>query len=459
MRVLLVLPPSQSIIKDVLGVTGLPLNLAYLASHIRDHDVKIVDSLALGYTMNDLESELRSFEPDVVGITATTPTIYDAYNAAKISKQANPNCRTIIGGPHVTFMARETLRKCPYIDIVVRGEGEKTIIDILRAKDSYELSGVRGISYMDDGRIIETPNRELIENLDAMPFPAYDLLPMDKYELNGHRLGMIMSSRGCPYDCIFCSSSSLCGKKWRARSPENVVEELKYINDSYKVKEIEFLDDNFVLSNKRASRICDLIIEEGLDISWSCSSHINAITQKLAEKLKRAGCHSIYVGIESGSQAILDILGKDMKLDHARRAMDTIKKANLNSVATFMIGLPGETVDTVRSTIKFAKKLNPTFAQFTLCTPYPGTKLYEYVVKNNLLITRDWSKYTTLEPVMKIRGLAEKQLKSLMYKAYISFYLRPNVFIREIRNRRGHVLRGVLKTIMSYVKDKVTNEV
>ena len=436
---MLIQPPFKSAIREILGTAGLPLGLAYLASVLKDHEIKIVDSLALNYGMNDIEREIKNFDPAVVGITATTPMIYGAYKTASMAKENG--CKVILGGPHATFMANEILEECPYIDIVVRGEGEKTIKELMNGGN---LKNIRGTTFRKNGKIIKNENRPFIQDLDSIPFPAYHLLPMDKYEADGQRFGMILTSRGCPFNCNFCSSSKICGKKWRSRSPSNVIQELQILRDEYGTKEIEFMDDTFTLDNKRADEICDRIIEEKMDISWTCSSRVNTITKKLASKLKKAGCHTIYLGIESGSQRILDKLGKAITIQQAKNAVKIVKEAGLNALGSFIIGIPGETIDMIKKTIKFAKKLRLDFAQFTLCTPYPGTKLFEMAKKNGLFSTKDWSKYTTLDPVMKIGELTQKQLKNLLYRAYMSFYLRPSFLFKQLRERRAFLFKKVL---------------
>jgi len=457
MRVMLVQPNSASIVKSVLGTTGPPLGLAYLASVLRDeHEVRIIDGLTLNYSADDLKRELKRYEPDVVGITATTPAIYDAYEVAELAKEFNPDIKTVIGGPHVTFTAKETLRECNALDVVVRNEGELTIKELI---DCFEknapLKNVRGITFRQNGEIKETESRPFIRNLDEIPFPAYDLLPMDKYRIENQRYGTIMTSRGCPFKCIFCASSMLFGKIWRARSAENVLEELRILYE-FGIKEVEFMDDTFTLSMKRAERICDLLIKErkagGIEISWSCSTHANTINRNLAEKMKKAGCHDIYIGAESGSQDVLDFIGKGTTLERVVKAVETVKKAGLNVLASFIIGFPGETVRMIKNTIKFAKKLNPTYAQFTICTPYPGTKLFAIAKEKGLLMTKDWRKYTTVEPVMKVPGISTEQLMKLFKQAYVSFYLRPRYVLSSLLNRRLFIIKKAISGAMNYYK-------
>jgi len=460
MKVMLILPPSKFVLKDKLGITSVPLGLAYLASFIEKdgHKVKIIDSNTLGYRIKDIKEEIEKFNPHLVGVTATTSCIYDAYEVAKIIKEVDPGIKVVIGGPHVTFIAKETLKECPFIDVVVRGEGEETFRELVNffessSEDTWSLEEVKGITFRKDNKIIETDSRSLIKNLDSIPFPAYHLLPMEKYSLEGKRFATIITSRGCPFSCIFCSSSRLFGKTWRARSPENVIEEIKLLKNKYGVREIEFLDDTFTLNKKRAEKICELLIKEKLDISWSCSSRVDTIDESLIEKLKKAGCHTIYVGVESGSQKILNIIDKGITLPQIEKTINLIKKVNINSFGSFILGIPGETVKTIKKTINFAKKLNPSFVQFSICTPYPGTKLFEMAKEKGWLLTKDWSKYTILDQVMKIPGMVTTNLNRWLLRAYLSFYLRPKFILDQLK-RKGFfffVTRKIFAAALEYV--------
>jgi radical SAM superfamily enzyme YgiQ (UPF0313 family) len=458
MKVMLVQPNSASVVKTVLGTTGLPLGLAYLGSMLREeHEVRIIDGLTLNYGAEELTREFKRYEPDVVGITATTPAIYDAYEVAGLAKELNPNVKTVIGGPHVTFTAKETLEECPALDVVVRNEGELTAKELLDAFErGMPVKNISGISFRDGEGIKETEGRPFIKNLDEIPFPAYELLPMSEYKMGNHGYGMMMTSRGCPFNCIFCASSTLCGKRWRARSAENVLEELRMLNNEFGAREIEFMDDTFTLSKRRAEEICDLMIKEkkggGMDISWSCSTHANTIDRELAAKLKEAGCHDVYIGAESGSQRILDFIGKATSLEKVRKAVATVKKTGLNVLASFIIGVPGETVRTIKETIKFAKRLNPTYAQFTLCTPFPGTALFKFAKEKGLLITTDWRRYTTVEQIMNIPGVSAAELRRLFNWSYISFYLRPRYVLSGLVNRRFVLSKKALAGALDYYR-------
>ena len=442
MKIMLIWPPlaKKGRIAPLLG-------LAYLASCLEKvgHNVKIIDSLAMRYTLKDVEKKIKNFDPDVVGISATTQFIYEAYSIARMSKENNPNCMTVLGGPHTTVLSRKTLEECNFIDIIIRGEGERTLLELLEKKKKEDLIGVRGISFRLNDKIIENPDRPFIEDLDSLPFPAYHLLPMQKYVVNDTKLnidffhtnkqpfGTITTSRGCPFNCSFCASNILWGRKWRSRSPENIIEELKILRNKYGLRKIFFVDDISTVKTKRIENLCKLIKEEGIDISWECPTRANIVTKDLCLKLKKAGCQTIGFGIESGVQKILDFLNKGITLELAEQAVKTVKNAGLQTDSNFMIGIPGETREMIKQTLAFAKKLDLTYTTFSILTPYPGTKIYEYVKKHNLLLTEDWSKYTSFNPVIRINGMSSSEIKGFFRKANLTFNFSPMKIIKNIK--------------------------
>ncbi|MHA1617242.1 MAG: B12-binding domain-containing radical SAM protein [Candidatus Njordarchaeales archaeon] len=457
MRILLINPPTIHALKKIAGVTGPPLGLAYLAAVARENGftVKIIDAVAENLSLKELSREIKFFDPDVVGVTATTPMIPDAYAVAHITKMINPNALVIIGGPHVTFLPERTLRECPYIDIVVRGEGEKTFEELLNTIDSEKrLQDVRGITYLDkEGRIRSTPPRPLIRNIDDIPIPAYDLLPLDKYQIDGINFATIITSRGCPYNCIFCSSSALFGHVYRAHSVDRVLEEVSLLRYKFNIREIEFLDDTFTLNKKRAKEISKEIVRNDMDVSWSASSRVNTIDYETALYMRRAGAHTVYLGIESGTQKILNFIRKKITLNQARDAVKVSKKAGLGVLGSFVIGFPIETLQDINTTISFSKSLDLEAAQYTVATPYPGTDLWTYSIRHKLLLTEDWRKYTALDVVMKSFFLSPKQIKRLLFKAYVSFYLRLKYIVEDIVKRGGLItLKAIVGTIKSIIE-------
>ncbi len=447
---LLIEPPTATDIKKVLNTVSPPLGLAYLASVARNEgfDVKIIDSLAENLSFNELEKKIKEYDPDVVGITSTTTSIPDAYKVAEISKRINPNVITVIGGPHVTFVPELTLKESPYIDIVVRGEGEEIFKQLLHNLDKgKKLSNIRGITYRENNRIRSNPPMPLIKDIDNIPIPAFDLLPMEKYQFNKKRFGVIITSRGCPFQCIFCSSSLQFGKKWRAHSVERVVEELKILHDEFKIREIEFLDDTFTLSKKRVQEISKAIIQEGLDISWSASSRVDTFDLDTAVYMKKAGAHTIYFGIESGSEKTLKFIKKGITLTQSIDAVKIAKKAKLRTLGSFIIGFPYEKEKDMRKTIRFAKFLDVDFAQFTIATPYPGTELWNIAVTKNLLLTKNWRNYTTTKVVMKNMYVPPNRIQYLLEWAYFSFYLSPKRVIKDIVKNKGTLTFKALRAL------------
>jgi len=390
-----------------------------------------------------------------VGITSVTPSMPSAYAVAKIAKQIREDCTVVIGVPNVTFLPKQTLEECQHIDVVVKGEGEKMIKELTDAIEGKRpLESVKGIVFRKENRIVENEPKPFIKNIDEIPFPSRDLLPMHLYQANGVRYTTMITSRGCPFRCSFCSSSRLFGGYWRGRSPENVLEEMKTIYEDYGIKNVEFMDDTFTLDRKRAEKICEGIIKEGWDISWGASSRVDTLSRKLVEKMKEAGCWILFLGIESGSQRILDAIGKRITLEQVRKAVKIVKDAGIQVLGSFIIGFLQDTVETIKMTINFAKKLNLDYAEFSILTPYPGTPIYDYAIKNGLLLTKDWSKFNAVEPVMKIKGVTEKQLKALFQKAYITFYLRPSIVLKWIRNKQFTFIKSAAKAVIGYLKGR-----
>ncbi len=456
MKVCLISPPYNSAVESVVGISSPPLGLAYIASMLRqNHEVKIIDSNILNYTLEDVEKELRDFNPDIVGITSVTPSIYEAYKVAEIAKKVSEDCTVILGGPHATFTPRQTLEECKYIDVIVRGEGEETARELVEnIEKGAPLNEVKGISFRNKNEIIDTEPRPFIKNIDDIPFPSRDLLPMHLYQFNGVKYTTMLTSRGCPFKCTFCSSSRLFGGYWRGRSPENVLEEMKTVYEKYGIRNIEIVDDTFTLNQERAEKICDGMIKEGLDIIWGASSRVDTLSKRLVEKMKKAGCWIIYLGIESGSQKILDAIGKRTTIEQAKEAVKIVRDAGIKVLGSFIIGFLQDTTETIKETIKFAKSLNLDYAQFSILTPYPGTPIFDYAKNNSMLLTEDWSRYTAAEPIVKIEGASEKEVKALFRKAYITFYLRPRIVMGWLKNKQFGFVKNGVKAVINYLKGR-----
>ncbi|MDW8021913.1 MAG: radical SAM protein [Nitrososphaerota archaeon] len=458
MRILFITPPTPSVVKEVLGSGGPPLGLAYLAATAREEgwEPGIIDALTEGLSLRELERRISGFDPDVVGITATTSMMPDVYEVAKIVKGVNEGALVLLGGPHATFMAHEILRECPHVDLVVRGEGEETLREILgKLEKGHSFRDVLGVTYREGGLIKDNPPRPLIRDLDALPHPEYDLLPMEKYVVNGVRFGAVMTSRGCPYNCVFCSSSLQFGKGWRSHSVDRVIDELKILSEEFGVKEVEFLDDTFTLNPKRVEEISKRVVEEKLDISWSASSRVNTFNYQIGCSMRRAGAHTVYFGIESGSDRTLKFIEKGISRMQSMEAVKAAKRAGLRVLGSFVMGFPYETEDEIRETISFANRVGVDLAQFTIATPYPGTRLWEIALEKNLLLTRNWRKFTTVDVVMKNIYLTPQRIKKLFLWAYLTFYLHPRRVIEDVIRNRGFILRRAIPAAFKFVKRSI----
>ncbi|MCC7557326.1 MAG: B12-binding domain-containing radical SAM protein [Methanobacteriaceae archaeon] len=449
MDVVLVNPMDETQVSTKLGLKVPPLNLMYLAAALEKDsaEVNIIDDDLKQKGPNKLANEISKLDPNVVGITATTASINTALNYIDGIKKNLPNVLTVVGGSHATFLPEDTLKECKGLDVVVIGEGEETIVDLTNnyIKNGFKnLNEVKGIAYKNNGVIKRSESRELIKNLDEIPFPARHLLPFESYGTSEDESGGVITSRGCVFNCGYCSSSLIMGKKFRGRSPSNVVDELEELVNKYKIRDIAFLDDTFMLNKRRAQSIANAIKERGLDISFVASSRVDKVDKKLLESLKQSGMATLYYGVESGSQRILNLMKKGITLKQAENAVKTAKNVGVDILTSFILGYPGETPDEMDKTIKFAIKLDADYSQFSVLTPFPGTPVYYELKSKNLLDTEHWNRYTVIHPVIKYEklGLSKKIIEKKLAKAYLKFYTRPKYILKH-----PHMLKVFLETV------------
>lgn len=421
-----------------------PMGLLQLAAALEseDYTVKIIDANALGLLPEEIIPYL--YDTDVVGLTAMTPTVTKAIDIARSIKKARPELPVVLGGNHATLMPGETLAAAPEIDYLVRGEGEGTFLELLAALEAGRSPDeIRGISYRKDGRIVDTALREGIEELDSLPFLSYHLLPLRAYRPHpphGRALpfAVMITSRGCPYRCAYCSKP-VFGSKFRAQSPGRVVDEIAYLQESFGVRELAFYDDVFTLDKRRADGIATEIRRRGLKILWSCETRVNLVDKELLANMKKAGCYSVSYGIESGSQRILNTIEKDITLDQAEEAVRYTREAGLHAIGYFMVGSPGETVETIRETTDFARKLKLDFAQFSITTPFPGTALYDLYLEGGGSDDIPWEDYVYAgsgegnAPVFESSSLSRADILYWQKRAYREFYLRFSYICRRLR--------------------------
>ncbi len=455
MKILLLLPPypKDKIFRKSmknLGAILPPLGIAYIAAVLEKdgHEIKIIDGPAQAtvfeYDFIDLERDIKNFNPDVVGISASTSQIDHAKKALEIIKKYNKNCLTILGGPLISADPTALL-SLENVDYGVVGEAEKTFSIILNKYENKEkLEGSPGLLYRTESGV-KSEKPPVIYNLDEIPIPARHLLNMSLYRpspANYRRLPAttMITSRGCPYKCIFCSRPTE-GMVWRPYSAERVVDEIEILVKEFGIKDIQMFDDTFTLDPKRTENICKGIIERNIDVSWNCMTRVDRVTPELLKLMKQAGCYEIGIGIESGVQRVLDFIKKDLTPEKVRNGVQWAKDAGIDVRGFFMIGFPTETKEEILETIRFAKDLDIDVAQFMISTPFPGTEMWEISKKYGTINDSDLSKFTFYAPDEMLpfssNILSDKEILDLYKYAFRSFYLRPKFVFKQLGKIRG----------------------
>ncbi len=374
-----------------------PLGLAYLASALSEAgvEVRILDLVVFPYSRNMLQTLLEDFNPQVAGITAVTMTLDKAIGVIEDIKRIAPDILTVMGGPHVSFCARETLNAYPQLDVIVLGEGERTIVELVRAANNGRAwAGVNGIAYRKDTEICFTKKRDLIENMDDLPVPDRRLLPLGRYRALGMPISLT-TSRGCPYKCIFCVGRKMVGAKVRYRSAGKIVDELEYLN-SLNFHQINIADDLFTANKNHCNAVCDEIIKRGLQLKWTSFARVDTVSDAVLAKMKAAGCSAVSFGIESANPQILKTIKKGITLKQVEDAVDMCQRAEIIPFASFILGLPGETPETIKETMEFGNRLKKRGLSFGfhLLAPFPGTEVREYSKRYGLkILSDDWSQY------------------------------------------------------------------
>ena len=453
MKILLVSPES----KTWSSRKHIPLGLGYIAAVLEreGHQVQLWDATVEQQPLGDLLDGERF---DLVGITSVTPLIHEAWDAARQARERDTI--TILGGPHPTLMPGESMEQ-PEVDMVVRGEAEETILDIVsgleadrgeldastgaRCFRSKSWTEIAGLSFRNSGGdIVHNPPRKPPQDLDSLPFPAHHLYKIESYTnlqplTDGldqqARAYTIITSRGCPYQCIYCSKA-VTGTTWRPRSPENVVEEWRKLVVDLKATEIGVTDDVMTLDIKRAKRICQLIIDEGLNtVPWITIHGIRAdnTDPELFQLMKSAGCRRVGFGVESGNQRVLDIMKKNQTIDDVRHAFRNARRAGLQTIGFFIFGLPGDNEESMDDTIRLALELDPDLANFMIAAPFPGTELYQMVLEDGELFSHDWRDFAIHDEKARfvIGELTAELVERKWHEAYRRFYLRPSRLLRK----------------------------
>ncbi len=385
MRTLLINPPYPLTEWPIM-----PLGLSYIAAVLERHgvEVRVLDFLVSRYSEEKLHRCMEEFRPEVVGMTTVTMNYPTSSAMLRVCKEFDENAITVIGGPHVTFRAEQTLKEAPWIDVVVRGEGEYTMLDIVNGK---KLPRIEGVVFRDGDGMVTTADRPWIENLDELPLPARHLFPLSKYRAFSAG-GNLITGRGCPFNCIFCLGHRMVGRRVRLRNPKLVVDEMQLVQE-LGFKEIHIDDDLLTLNHPHVHAICDEIVDRGLHIRWGAFSRVDTVNRELLRTMKQAGCFELVFGVESGNQEILDSVKKKITLDKVKEAVALTREAGMTAFASFILGLPGETKDTMRRTYSLARQLGVPYT-FHVLAPFPGTEVRDNADEYGItVLTDDWSKY------------------------------------------------------------------
>lgn len=444
------------------GAYDAPLGLAYLASNLRQNNIKveIIDAGAMNLSLNHLVDYIVAKNPEHVGISAVTIEMFSAAELAQLIKEKNPRIKIILGGVHLTAAPIETMKKYPQFDIGIIGEGEITLPHLIKVlADKSSLDKVNGIVCRANGEIVTTQEREPIYDLDSFPSPAWDLIPgfPTKYSpatYASHKgpTCSILTSRGCGHKCTFCFQGSM-GRILRFHKTEYVISTIKHLYKTYGIRDFRILDDQFLANKKRVFDICQILIRENPDITFSCLARINTINPEILNLLKRAGCRQISFGIESGSQRILNLIKKGITLEGVSKAVELTQKEGIRTLGYFMMGFPTETEKNIQETINFACSLMLDDISFFFLTPFPGTEIYRTAHQHGIFYN-DWKRMSMFtEPCFIPAGLTKEKLIAYRKKGIIKFYIRPRILLSYIKSITSlSRIRGILAGISAVIK-------
>jgi len=420
-----------------------PIGLGQIASVLDqkgNHNVQIVDAEALNMNLCDVVKEIEEFNPDFIGITARTPAIKVAIETASALKKIR-STPIILGGAHGTALPHETMKTMNCFDILVRNEGEYAMLEIVNGKS---LNKIKNIIFRDGKNLVETEKRPFIENLDELPWPAYDLMPMDSYKIYPPNMPLpyvsIVSSRGCPGQCTYCFKA-LFGSKYRFNSATYLADEIEYCIEHFNIKSVIFFDDVFTINKKRAMELCNELNSRNIKIKFRCETRVNAVDKELLEALKKNGCKQISFGVESGCQKVLNEWNKGITLKQIEQAFATVDEVGIQTLQAYMmIGAPKtETNETIEESLSFIMKLNPDLVQWSIACPFPSTKLGNWYEENYERLDFSSMMYTNIasidgwKPEYRCQNLTTEELWIWMKKVYRAYYFRPKYFARRFR--------------------------
>ena len=404
----------------------------------------IIEAAAYNLSQRQTLDEVMKTKPELVGITATTLSIFNASETARVIKELLPDTITVVGGPHVSAVPVETLDRFPSFDLAVLSEGEETFVDLLDAlAKGRDLSEVQGLAIRTPDGIKLTDPRPVIKDLDSLPYPAWELLPgfPEKFHPAAFRYkqlpaATVVTSRGCPNRCLFCDRT-VFGRSCRLYSAEYVLEMIGHLHKTYGVKELVFEDDTFVMHKSRVLKICEGLKKSGWGITWTALGRVDMVDPDLLRAMKEAGCWQIGYGVESGDQSILDLVEKKIKLERISQALKWTKEAGMLTKGFFIMGFPTETKATLQKTIDFAKREALDDMSVFKLTPLPGSKIYEIAPQYGTF-DNDWRKMNLLDVVFVPHGLTAADLDEASKRMLKEFYLRPKIMLSYLARLAGH---------------------
>lgn len=422
-----------------------PLGILSIASHLerRGHEVHVVDLHAEELGPEEFRGLVRVLRPRFVGVTVLSVHVLPAHHVAAICKQEVPDAKVYVGGVHAEAAPEQMLRN-PAVDAVCRGDGEETMLELVRGVPYAEIPG---LSYRRGGRVAHNPPRAVAMDLDAYPFPAYHLVDLDRYfpPVGSYRdlpAVNVLMTRGCPGRCTFCNSANTT---LRSRSAESTVDLIASLRHDHGIRQIYFYDDTFTADPRRVREFCRRMIERAVDVRWICYVRGDMFHDEIAALMARAGCHQVLMGVESGSAALMAGIGKPIRRETYVEAVRTAHRHGIEVRASFIVGHVGETRETMRETLDFAKAMDADFFQLSVMTPYPGTILFQEAKARGLLLHEDYARYGQNEPVLRLERLEPEEILAFLRSSFYSFYLRPTAVWRQLRRlTRWSQLRDLL---------------
>ncbi len=425
---------------------GLPTMAAWLER--RGHQVQIIDGHAEGLSLARPEPALtRMGRPDWIGITAMTPVVPQALSLARSCRLLFPDTPIVVGGAHATVLPDDLLAHSE-LDCAVRGEGEQTLTELV---EGVPFAEIQGLSWRRGGQVVHNPDRPLLEDLDQLPSPAWQRLPMGRYRpgLGTYRqlpAMSLMTGRGCPNRCTYCFN--IFGRRVRRQSPGRVVQEIHLLRRDYGVRQIQFYDDTFTLQRSWLDEFCGRLVRELPDVSWTCYGRVDRVDAPSLDRMAKAGCHQICFGVESGDPAVLSTIDKRIGPDQVRRAVRLARQAGIEPRGTFMFGNQGETPATMQRTLDLALELDLDVALFSVATAYPGTAFYRWAQAEGHLLTRDWAQFDRNSSTVRLPTVDPETVWAFHTRAYRRFYLRPSFVARRgLRLRNLHHMADAARVL------------